>query len=416
MKKKDNFLPRIEVINIGSELLFNRVNTDITLISRILREKSFKVSKCTIVGDNKEELKETLKKSLENSDVIILTGGLGPTFDDITREAVSEVLNRKLNFSEEIWKKIEERFLKRGVKPLEMHKKQAYIIEGAKIIENNVGTAPGMIIEKEGKMIIALPGPPAELEPMMEECLHEIEKKYKKEEWKTFIFTIAGLSESSVEEKIRDLIEKYNYLEWTILAHPTLIEILITSKKEFLKDIEKIKDEFVKRFGDYYLGENPPPLPQILGSILKEKKLKLAIAESCTGGLASKLITDIPGSSEYFQGGFITYSNVLKKKILKVKKTTLRKYGAVSKEVAIEMAKGAKKYGKADVSLSFTGIAGPTGGSKEKPVGLVWIGVGLPKNRYFAEKFLFSGNRHRIRERAVYTGFDILRRELLRLK
>ena len=408
--------PKIEIINVGSELLLHKLNTDILLISDILLKSGLRVSKCIIVGDKKEEIKKAIENALGESEILIITGGLGPTFDDLTREAISDVLNRKLIFSNYIWEKIKERFQKIGRDLPEINKKQSYIIEGCEIIENEVGTAPGMFIEENNKIIIVLPGPPKEIKHMLESTIGKIKRKFPSiENIKVARFSVSGVSESAVEEKMKDLIEKEKS-EHIILAHPDLIELLfifdLSIYQEKTEEIDKI---FKERFGENYLGINPPTLPEIIGKILKEKKLKLAIAESCSGGLACKLITDIPGSSEYFTGGFITYSNILKKRILRVPKCILKKYGAVSKEVAICMAKGAKKYGKSDISLSFTGIAGPTGGSKEKPVGLVWIGIGLPKNKNFAEKFIFNGDRATIRERAVQTGFNILRKEIMKL-
>jgi len=402
---------RVEVINIGSELLFNRVNTNINLISKILLCSGFKISKCTIIGDDKEEIKREFLNSYKKADLIIITGGLGPTFDDLTREAISEALNKELLFDENVWKEIEEKFRKRNIKPPEINKRQAYVIKGAKIIENKNGTAPGMIIEENGKLVLILPGPPNELEPMLKDCIKIIEEKFKKKDIITNIYSIIGVPESEVETKLSDLINEMKG-NFTILAHPNLIELVLTLPEEKKYKFVEVENIIKERFGIKYIGMNAPTIPEIIGNLLKEKKLKLAIAESCSGGLACKLITDIPGSSEYFMGGFVTYSNILKKKILKVPKTILKKYGAVSEEVAILMAKNAKKYGKADISLSFTGIAGPTGATPEKPVGLVWIGISY-KKKTNAYRFIFSGDRKTIRDRAVYKGFELLRETIL---
>jgi nicotinamide-nucleotide amidase len=404
---------RVEVINIGSELLFNRVNTDINLISKILLQSGFKISKCTIVGDNKEEIKKEFLNSFKEADLIIITGGLGPTFDDLTREGISEALKRKLIFDEKIWEGIKEKFKKRNIIEIpEINKRQAYVIEGAKIIENKNGTAPGMMIEENGKLILIFPGPPNELEPMLKDCVKIIEEKFKKKEIITNIYSIIGVPESEVETKLSDLINEMRE-NFIILAHPNLIELVLTLPEEKKNKFIEVENIIKERFGIKYLGVNTPSIPEIIGNLLREKRLKLAIAESCSGGLACKLITDIPGSSDYFMGGFITYSNILKKKILKVPKTILRKFGAVSEETAIYMAKNAKKYGKADISLSFTGIAGPSGGTAEKPVGLVWIGISY-KKKTNACKFIFSGDRKTIRERAVYKGFELLRETILK--
>ncbi len=403
---------RVEVINIGSELLFNKVNTNINLISKILLKYGLKISKCVIIGDKKEDIKEAFLNSFEKADFIIITGGLGPTFDDLTRESLSEALNRKLIFDEKIWEEIKEKFKKRNIEPPEINKRQAWIIDGSKIIENKNGTAPGMLIEEKNKIILLLPGPPNELRPMLEESLKSVKDKLKEENLITKVFSIIGVPESEVETKLKDLIDKMGE-NFIILAHPNLIELVLTLPEKDKEKFLEVENIIKNTFGLNYLGVDIPSIPELIGKLLREKKLKLAIAESCSGGLACKLITDIPGSSEYFMGGFITYSNILKKKILKVPKTILRKYGAVSEEVAIYMAKNAKKYGKADISLSFTGIAGPTGGTPEKPVGLVWIGISY-KNKTNAYKFIFSGDRQTIRERAVYKGFELIREVILK--
>ncbi|MCM8777104.1 MAG: competence/damage-inducible protein A [Candidatus Omnitrophica bacterium] len=399
----------VEVVCVGTELLYDRVNTDINIISGIIARAGLSIARCIIVGDEKEEIKETVSISLKRSDIVFITGGLGPTSDDLTREAIAELLNRKLIFSENIWQKICDRFYKRGLKEIpEINKKQAYVIEGGEIIENNVGTAPGMILKEGNKSLVLLPGPPVELIPMVEEFTESLKEKGT---IKIYRFGISGIPESVVEERIHNFFTKKD-IKYTILASPQIIEILILSSGELnaLSEIEKFLEE---SFSENYLGIDPPPLPVIIGNLLKEKKLKIALAESCTGGLAGKLLTDIPGSSEYFQGSFVVYNNILKKRILSVPKTVLKKYGAVSKECALYMAKGAKRKGKADVSISITGLAGPSGGTSEKPVGLVYIGIGLPKNKFHIHRFIFPGNRERIRERAAYQAFELLRRYLV---
>jgi len=410
---------RIGVICIGSELLINKINTNVHLINDSIGKIGLFVSENITIPDKKEEIQNAFKYCFENNHIIFITGGLGPTFDDITRESISEILNRKLIFSEKIWQKIEEKFKKKGTIIPEINKKQSYVIEGATIIENEIGTAPGMILEERNKSIILLPGPPSELSPMMKKTvIPYLREKYAQENLvKYFYFGISGIPESVVEEKSKEIIslyEKKEEIEFCILAHPSIIEIGIkTSHPSGEKIAQKIGKELKKIFGNSFLGLNPPTLPEIIGKILKEKKLKLAIAESCTGGLVGKLITDIPGSSEYFQGSFVTYNNILKKRILKVPKPLLKKFGAVSEEVAISMAKGARKAGKADVSIGLTGIAGPGGGSEEKPVGLVWIALSFPKNKVFTQKFIFSGTREQIRERTALSGLDFLRKKLI---
>lgn len=403
---------RIEVICVGSELLLDRVNTDVNILSGILGRAGFRIRRCCTVGDDRNEIMQAVSSALERNDVVFMTGGLGPTSDDITKESVSELLKSKLVFSEEIWAGICRRFRDRGIKTLpEINKKQAYVIEGAAVLNNENGTAPGLAIREGERDIVILPGPPAELAPMAEKYVEEMRKRRKNRPLEVCRFGISGTPESTVEEYLHPFLEKRG-LGYTILAQPHMIEILIVSGALPKKTIAETEKFIRERFPENYLGLNPPALPEMVGNLLRERKWKIALAESCTGGLAGKLLTDIPGSSDFFQGTLVAYSNGMKKKVLKVPRTVLKKYGAVSEETALCMAKGAKRACKADVSLSFTGIAGPSGGTAEKPAGLVYIGVGFPKNRFYTFRFLFPGNRQRVRERAVYQGFDIVRKYL----
>lgn len=404
---------RIEVICIGSELLLDRVNTDVNILAGMLTKAGFTINRCYTVGDDKKEIMETVSSALKISDVIFITGGLGPTSDDITRESIAELLKRKLVFSEKIWEEICKRFRNRGVKVFpEINKKQAYIIQGADILKNRVGTAPGLVIKEGKKELVILPGPPAELSPMAEKYIEVMKRQKKGKGLKVYRFGISGVPESTVEEHLHLFMKKHN-IGYTILAQPHIIEILIVSSTISLKMVSEIEGFIKQTFEESYLGLNPPTLPEMVGRLLHKKNWKITLAESCTGGLAGKVLTDIPGSSDFFQGSFVVYSNILKKRILKVPKTVIKKYGAVSQETALYMAKGAKKAGKSDVSLSFTGIAGPSGATADKPVGLVYIGVGLPKNKFYTYRFIFSGDRQRIRERAVYQGLDLLRKKII---
>lgn len=408
---------RVEIICIGTELLSDRVNTDVNLVARFLNSHGLFLARSTTVPDEQEEIAAALRNALAESDLVFLTGGLGPTFDDLTREACAECLHRELVFCPEVWHTIEERFRRRNVVLPEINRKQAYILTGSLVLENAVGTAPGLIMEEAGKFVILLPGPPAELVPMLEKQVLPFlqEKKLPREGGRVFRFGFAGLPESVVETRSSRILEKYRKkgeLEFTILAQPVLIEIVARALSHSAeKAVAEMERDFQAEFGPDFLGVDPPGLPEILGRILKEKQLTLVLAESCTGGLAGKLVTDIPGSSEYFRGSIVAYSNLMKKKVLKVPRTLLRKYGAVSREVALAMALGSRKLGRADCALSITGIAGPTGATAEKPVGLVWIAAVLPDKKTLAWNFVFPGSRHQIRERAVLTGLDLLRRE-----
>lgn len=407
---------RVEVICVGSELLLDRVNTDVNLLSGILGRAGFTVSRCCIVGDDIHEISEAVSSAMKRSDFIFVTGGLGPTSDDITRESVSELLKRKLVFDEEIWKGICKRLRSRGIKVFPgINKKQAYVMEGSSVVRNEIGTAPGIAVQEGTKEIVLLPGPPAELAPMAEKYVNGMKRRRKGKGLKVYRLGISGASESIVEEYLYPFMKERG-IAYTILAQPHMIEIVIVSPGMPAGFFPELKKHIKNRFGDSFLGVNPTALPEIVGDLLRERGWKIALAESCTGGLGGKILTDIPGSSDFFQGSFVVYSNVLKKRILKVPRTILKKYGAVSEQTALHMAKGARKAGKCEVALSFTGIAGPSGASPDKPVGLVYIGAGLPGNRFYAHRFVFSGNRQRIRERTVYQGFDLLRKYILKTK
>jgi len=415
---------KIELISIGTELLTGKQNSDSSFIGDALSRINLELSRETTIPDHKKQMTSLLEESLKRADIIITTGGLRPTFDDLTREIVSETLKKKLIFHDSILKKMRKHFQRRGLVMPEINRKQAYVIEGARIIPNNVGTAPGMIIEtnedKKKKTLILLPGPPGELQPMFLKSVLPYLKKYSKSYLKTISFWIAGLSESSVAEKVEPIIEKYREaekIEFAILVHLSIVEVKLKirgkNQKEMNEEISPIKKEIKKVLGNNLFSEKTKKLEEAIGNLLLRKRLRLGLAESCTGGLLGNLITDIPGSSCYFQGSIVAYSNEVKKKVLKVRKTLLRKYGAVSKEVALAMASGARKSTKADIGVSITGIAGPSGASREKPVGLVFIGLIYPGERLkIAKEYHFTGNRQNIKYRAVISALDLLRRNL----
>ncbi|MCX7706201.1 MAG: CinA family nicotinamide mononucleotide deamidase-related protein [bacterium] len=418
MNKKANAYS-VGIVCVGSELLFHTLNTNIHIATRLLEMRGFEVNFNVVVCDKSEEIKKAINFCLENSEIVVVSGGLGPTFDDVTRESVAELTGRNLVFSEEIWREIQERFKERRIVNVpELNKKQAMIIEGGVILSNKSGTAPGIRLEYMGRIIFLLPGPPREFEEMLTNyVLPDIEKNYGiAQNTVCNGFGIAGEPEAVVDEKTKNLRERIISLggQWTILALPYLIELWLKlpKTKQFL--FAEVESSLREIFEDSFLGTNGISIQEALMIMLKERKLVCAFAESCTGGLAGHLITEIPGSSECFNGSFVVYSNRLKKKILKVPKTVLRKFGAVSEEVAIAMAKGARKYGKADISLSITGIAGPSGATEEKPIGLVWMAVAISNHFFETRKFYFSGSRSAIKLRAALAGIDFLRRVIMR--
>jgi len=411
---------KIELISIGTELLSGKLNSDSSFIGEGLARLGLELSRESTIADDRKGMVSLLRESLKRADIILTTGGLGPTFDDITREVVSEVLKKKLILRPAILRKIKKHFQKRHLPMPGINRKQAYIINGATIIPNNVGTAPGMIIEEKNKVLVLLPGPPRELQPMFKTKVLSYLKRYSKGQFKAISFWIAGLPESSVAEKVEPIIRKYQKqgeIEFAILAHLSLIEVKLKVKGENGKEINEqilpIRKEIRKALGKNLFSEKTQKLEETVGNLLLKRRLKLGLAESCSGGLLSNLITNVPGSSNYFQGSIVAYSNSVKKKVLKVPRTYLKKYGAVSREVALSMAKGARKATKSDIGVALTGIAGPSGGTKEKPVGLVFIALTSPKKRIrVVEEHHFVGRREDIKRRAAISALNLLRRNI----
>lgn len=399
---------KAEIITVGTELLLGQiVDTNSTYLSKKLAEIGIDLFFKTTVGDNKERLKQALLIAENRADVIILTGGLGPTVDDITREAISEFTGKNLIFKNDILLRIDEYFKNRNIIMPECNKIQAYIPDGAIIIENKVGTAPGFIIEHNSKIIIAMPGVPSEMIPMMENTVipYLIQKEgYLRSVIKSKVIKVTGLPESEVNDKIKDLFENLTNPTIGVLAHQTEIEVRITAKAEN----EKIADELIKdvkkkiyeRLNENIFAEDNETLEEKVAEILFEKKLTVAVAESCTSGLLAFRLTKISGSSSYFMGGVNVYSNFAKYEILNVNKETLEKYGAVSEKCAGELAINVRKKFKTDIGISITGIAGPSGGTKEKPVGLVFSCIDI-KDKINLYKYNFAGAREVVRARAA---------------
>lgn len=409
---------KIEIIAIGSELLtpFFQDTNSLYLAQR-LNDMGLEVSLKTIVGDDRENLLFSIKKALAFSDLIMAMGGLGPTDDDKTREAFAEVLKRKLVFKKEILKKIEERFRRRGMAMPASNKKQAYIIEGSEILENKNGTAPGLWLETGQKKIVLLPGPPHELVPMFEESVWPRLKEFGRGFMARRTLKITGLTESEVEGSILDCYPQTKDLNLTVLAYPGQIEIHLAgyskkNQKEAARKIQKLKNKIQERLKENVFSTSGEELEQIVGNLLRERRETLATAESCTGGLLSHRLTNIPGSSDYFLQGLIVYSNMAKNQCLGVPLELIQKHGAVSPEVAQAMARGVRQKAKANYGLAITGIAGPSGGTKEKPVGLVYTALAWDGGMD-VKKNIFLGKRELIKFQSSQKALDMLRRFLL---
>ncbi|MCB4792848.1 MAG: competence/damage-inducible protein A [Elusimicrobia bacterium] len=419
---------KTELISIGSELLSGKINTNVSYLGEKLGSIGLGLAYETSVGDKIEDISAVFENAIKRSQIIIATGGLGPTFDDLTREAVSRVLDRPLTLKRELLSSIARYFLERKIEMPKNNERQAYIIEGAEVIPNLLGTAPGQILafekNKSKKIIILLPGPPKEIQPMFEKTVFPFLKKYETGFRKKFTLHLCGLAESEVDEKIAPIIEAETKLEagrdsgveFSILAHQMIIDIgvVVSGKNEMLVEetLTNLKNEFYDILGINIFGEDKKNLESVVGELLSKNKKSLALAESCTGGVVSHRITNIAGSSLYFKEGVVAYSNDSKVKILGVNKETIEKYGAVSAQVAVEMAEGIRSISLADYTLSVTGLAGPGGGTQEKPVGLVYIGLCGPTIKE-AYKYQFSGNRVEVRQRTANQALDLLRRQLL---
>lgn len=405
---------KAEIICVGTELLLgNIVNTNAAYLAEKLAGLGISCFYQTVVGDNRERLLDTLGTAAKRSEIIILSGGLGPTQDDLTKETVAEFCKKKLVMDEASKKHIEEYFAARGIKPVDSNWKQAMLPEGCRIFENHNGTAPGMAIEDKKGRFILLPGPPEELRAMFEESVAPYLKEFSSNVILSQMVKTCGLSESKVEEKIRDLIDNQTNPTLATYAKNGEVHIRVTasaeSEKEAAKLIKPMVKELKNRFGnEIYTTENDVTLEKALADLLTSAGLTISCAESCTGGLVSATLINVPGISDLYKAGFVTYSNKAKRKLLGVKKGTLQKFGAVSSETAQEMVKGLLAATKTDVGISVTGIAGPDGGTKEKPVGLVYIGCNV-KGKITVKEYHFQGNREKVRQSSVTAALMLAR-------
>lgn len=409
-----------ELISTGSELLLGQVvNTNAQYISARLAELGINLFFQTTVGDNRVRMEKAISTALARADIVITTGGLGPTLGDITKEVSSGVFGRKLTLHEESLKRIQAMFAYRGVEMTENNIRQAMIPEGAIVLPNNRGTAPGVVMEEGHKVIINLPGPPYEMQGMFEDAVVPyLTAKYGlKQVIYSRVLRCFGLGESSLEEEIKDLLKQQSNPTIALLAREREIHIRLTALADDVAQahsmLGSLEEVIRTRIGQHIFATDDDTLAKVVGDLLVERKYKIACAESCTGGMIAAMFTDVPGSSAYFVQGAVTYTNEAKINLLKVKENTIRQHGAVSEQTAREMAEGVRSLAGTDVGLSVTGIAGPGGATEEKPVGLVYIGVAMP-DATSVYKYVFSGDRSSVRLYAAKTALDLLRRNLLR--
>lgn len=408
----------VELISVGTEILLgNIVNTNAAYLSEECAKLGLSCYYQTVVGDNEERLTETLKLALGRADIVILGGGLGPTPDDLTKEVAAKVCGKELFLDEKAKEDIKKYFSKKNVKIPDNNWKQAMVPEDSVILYNDNGTAPGVIIEYGEQRVILLPGPPNELKPMFENQV----KPYLHEMLPAVIYSkmvkICGVGESSVAKQIDDLIKEQTNPTIATYAKTGEVHLRITAKAKDTAEAKKLLKPVVKeikeRFGTaIYSTDENVTLEMTIADLLIANDLSLATVESCTGGLLAGRIINVPGVSETYKCGYVTYSNKAKRKCVGVKKSSLEKYGAVSKQVATEMVEGAHAESKADVVISTTGIAGPDGGTDEKPVGLVYIGCYVC-GKTTVKEYHFNGNRAKIRESTVASALTLLRECLL---
>ena len=406
---------KAEIISIGTELLLGHiVNTNAAYLSGKLAGLGIDLYYQTTVGDNPQRLVQTIRKSLVRSDIVLLTGGLGPTVDDITMESVANLIGRKLVLNKTVLRDIERHFKSRGSRTPPGNDRQARVPEGARCLRNEVGTAPALIIEYLGKVIVCLPGPPREMEPLFEERVIPYLKKIFRpgSVIRSRTINTVGLPESRVNEIVKDLLKLSPPTTVGIYAKLREVHLVIMAKakndRSATQAIAKIEQKISPRLKNYIFGYDNETLESAVGKILIGKSLTLSIAESCTGGLVSKRLTDISGSSEYFIAGVVTYSNRSKESFLGVPALSVNKHGAVSKEVAIQMALGVKRFAYTDISVGITGIAGPTGGTVSKPVGLVYIALVTDK-KHIVKEFRFKGSRQDVKWQASQAALDMIR-------
>ncbi len=408
----------VEFICVGTELLLgNIVNTNAAFLAEKCAEIGLSCYYQTVVGDNRERLLQTVKTAIERSDIILLSGGLGPTGDDLTKEAVAEALGLALEEDKESHRLIAEYFARRGITPTENNWKQALVPKGAKAIENKNGTAPGIAIEKDGRHIILMPGPPNELKPMFLDSVVPYLRALDEAVIASVTVKVAGIGESRAETMVSDLIETQDNPTIAPYAKTGEVHFRVTARAESDKQAQELiapmVEELKKRFGNHvYTTDVEVTLEKAVADMLLARGMTMTAAESCTGGLLAARMINVPGVSAVFKAGFVTYANEAKHKLIGVREETLSQFGAVSRETAEEMAAGAANAAEAEVAVAITGIAGPDGGTKEKPVGLVYIGCYV-QGRVWIKEYHFSGSRAKIRESVTAAALVQLRECLM---
>jgi nicotinamide-nucleotide amidase len=426
-------VPDAEIIAVGSELLTHkRVDTNSLFITEQLNALGVEVRRKVVVGDDRARLAAAIRDALSSAEILVLTGGLGPTEDDLTRDAVADALGRKLIFSQEICDQIEERFRRFQRKMAEINKRQAYLVEGAEAIENPRGTAPGQWIETDigtdgetgretsektaTRIVMLLPGPPGELKPMFtDRCVPRLIRHLPPQVIRVRQFRVAGMGESDLDQLIAPVYTRYTNPATTILAGAGDIHVNLRARGETEEEVERLLDEVCppieELLGDRIYSRNGDSLETVVGDLLRGSKATLSAAESCTGGIFGQRITSVPGSSDYFVGGFIAYSDAMKTALLGVDAALIEAHTAVSEEVARAMAAGARSKTGSTYAISITGEAGPRSATGAAP-GTVFLGL-ASEGETDARKLHLPGDRNRIRNLAAQSALDFVRRKLM---
>jgi nicotinamide-nucleotide amidase len=407
-----------EIIAIGSELLTpERADTNSLWLTEKLNQLGIEVKLKTIVGDDDARLEGAIRDALKRSRVVITTGGLGPTEDDITRKAAARALGRRLILDDRVLEAIRERFNRLGREMPEINARQAMVIEGAEVLPNPHGTAPGLYVEHEGRSVILLPGPPREMQPMFETYVRpKLEAKAGNTRVVRRILRVVGLGESAVDERIAPVYTRYKNPTTTILFNRAEVEIHLTARAATEREAELLLDglagQLEERLGDAIFAFRGETMEEVVGLKLAVGGYTLAVAESCTGGLIAQRLTDVPGASAYFIEGVVAYSNEAKIRTLGVPRELIERCGAVSAPVAEAMAEGVRRRAGTDFGLAVTGIAGPSGGTEDKPVGLVFVALADDAHTEH-RRLMLTGDRQLIRWRASQAALDLLRRRLI---
>lgn len=408
----------VEIIAVGTEILLgNIVNTNAAYLAEKCAGLGLSCYHQDVVGDNEERLSETIRLALTRADIILLSGGLGPTQDDLTKEAAAKVMGKELYLHEPSREAIRQFFAERNLEITENNWKQAMVPEGCIVVENPGGTAPGIIIAENGKHVVLMPGPPGELIPMFEKSIMPYLSGLASGVIYSQTVKICGVGESKAESMVEDLVNAQDNPTIATYAKTGEVHLRVTAtapdEKEAKKLVKPVVKELKGRFGNHvYTTDNEVTLEKAVVDLLMANKLSACTVESCTGGMLSARLINVPGVSEVFKSGYVTYSNKSKRRLLGIKKNLLVKHGAVSEQIAREMAKTAASLARTDVSVSTTGIAGPDGGTPEKPVGLVYIGCSVC-GRITVKECHFHGTREKIRESTVSAALSLMRECIL---